>query len=690
MARRKIAVVVASLSIAAGAGLASGPVAVAGASSVHAQAHQHAACAAVAHGYARCLAHVVEVGTPQGHGPGPTATTPQGYAPVTVATAYGFATGGGATETIAIVDAYGAPTITGNLQSFSTTFGLPACTRTNGCFTKVNQSGGTSYPAATSGWALEQSLDVEWAHSLAPNARILLVEASTASFANLLTAVRYAASHGAKYVSMSWGGTDFLGETTYDSNFTASGVSYFAASGDTASSVLYPSSSPDVVSVGGTTLNVTGTTWKSETAWTTAGGGCSSYESANGAQSADSTPLCGTRRATPDISLDANPYTGVAVYDTERLSTGQSGWIQVGGTSAATVMVAAHATETAKALNATAVYGGTLKVYDVTSGSNGHACTVGYDLCTGVGSWNTAAGSSSGGSTGTLSFSPAGGVSVPAGSISAPIDVKLSKSVTAPLTVTVSTSTGGLATSPGATTFTSTVKVHVTANGTTSSSFYFESTKAGTHAVTASAANWTSASQSETVTASTLASISVSPASATVAKGATKTFTATGYDRYHNAVALTTVTWSASPTTLGSFSSSAPSTTFTAGTVGTGTITATVGAVHGMATVTVTAVAPLAATISAGRTSRHGTQYHTPLTVRVSAGGTAVSGATVQLTVYGGASCTTVKATGSGTTGAGGTVVFTYQTRSVATFCAVAVARYAGQSATTTTVTFTT
>ena len=616
MSGRRAAVLVGSLALAAGGALAALPVTVAGASSTHStqstqstqsKAHQHAVCGAVARGYARCLAHVVETGTPQGHGPGPASTTPRGYGPSTIAKAYEFSTAGGAGQTIGIVDAYGAPTVTSNLQTFSSQFGLPACgTATNGCFTKVNQSGGTSYPRSTSGWALEQSLDVEWAHSLAPYAKVLLVEATTSSFTNLLTAVSYAAAH-ANYVSMSWGGTEFSGESSYDSTyFSKAGVSYFAAAGDTGSEVIYPSVSPDVVSVGGTTLHVTTNgTWKTETAWKTAGGGCSTYEKANTAQAAYKTYPnvgCNGQRATPDISLDANPTTGVSVYDTERLSTGQSGWLQVGGTSASTVMVAAHAAETTQPLSASTLYGGTLKVYDVTSGSNGHPCTLGYDLCTGLGSWNTAvgttAGSTSGSSSGTLSFTPGTGQTLTAGSPSTAITVKLSAPAPSTgLTVTLTTSTGGFATSSTATSFSSSLTLKVAATSSVTQSFYYESTKTGTHTITASATGWTSATQTETVSA----------------------------------------------------------------------------------------VSSLSASLSAGTPSKHGPWWHTPLTVSATEGGSAVSGASVQLAVYGGPTCSTLEATGTGTTGSNGTVVFTFKTRNTGSYCAAAVVSSGGQTAKATT-----
>ncbi|HVC14368.1 MAG TPA: S53 family peptidase [Acidimicrobiales bacterium] len=699
MSRRKFAVLVGSLALAAG-GVLAVPATVAGAASSRSAAHQHAVCAAAALGYARCLANVVDAATstsggatPQGHRPGPSSTTPHGYSPATIASAYGFGLTGGAGQTIAIVDAYGAPTIASNLQSFSAQYGLPSCTTSNGCFTKVNQTGGTSYPRGTSGWGLEQSLDVEWAHSLAPKAKVLLVEATTASFTNLLNAVRYAASH-ASYVSMSWGGTEFSGETSSDSAyFSAPGVSYFAAAGDTGSQVIYPSVSPNVISVGGTTLTVTAGRWKSETAWKTAGGGCSRYETANPVQSADTTYAnvgCGGSRATPDLSLDANPTTGVSVYDTRRLSTGQSGWLQVGGTSASTVMVAAHDAETASPLTASTVYGGSLAVYDVTSGTNGHPCTSGYDLCTGIGSWNTAVGNTSGGSSGTLSFTPATSQTLTAGSASSAMTVDLSApGPPAGLAVSLTTATGGFATSSTGP-FSSPLALDVTGSSRVSPTFYFESTTSGQHTITASASNWTPATQTETVTAAQLASITVSPGTATVAQGGTQAFSATGTDAYGNRVTVTTASWTVSTAALGSASpASGSSTTFRAGTTaGTGTVTAATGLLKGTASVTVTAAAPLSASIRAGTPSKHGLWWHTPLTVDATQGGKPVSGATVDLTVRGGPSCSTPEARGTGTTGANGTLVFTFKTRSTGTYCAVASVSVGAQSTSTPTTHF--
>ena len=274
-------------------------------------------------------------------------TSPTGLSPATIKSVlvYNFPTSltAGAGKTIAIVDAYDDPTAERDLNVFSNQFGLPACTTANGCFKKVNQTGGTKYPRANSGWALEISLDVQWAHAIAPGAKILLVEASSNSFANLLTAEDYAKAH-ANYVSNSWGGSEFSGEASYDSHFAQSGVSFFVSAGDAGLPAEYPSASPNVISVGGTTLNFTSGVFSSETGWSGGGGGCSAYETATSAQSSLSGYAqvnCGGKRATPDVSLDADPASGVSVYDSTSYQ-GQRGWFTVGGTSASSPMWAAR------------------------------------------------------------------------------------------------------------------------------------------------------------------------------------------------------------------------------------------------------------------------------------------------------------------------------------------------------------
>ena len=365
---------------------------------------EHAACGAASPGFARCFVHLLDSSTSS-------SATPSGLPPWALTEGYGFpattnlsttTTPPGTGQTVAVVDAYDDPTIASDLSAFSSEVGLPPCT--GACVTKVNQSGGTLYPRSNSGWDLEISLDVEWVHALAPGANILLVEASSNSNSNLFTAVSYAASH-ASYVSMSWGGGESSSETSLDSYFKTSGVSYFAASGDNGAGAEYPSSSPYVVSVGGTTLNLTNSggtySYAGETDWSGGGGGCSAYEAAAAAQYGYSSfpqANCGTRRGAPDLSLDADPNTGVSVYDT----SGQSGWLTVGGTSASTQFVAAEAAVAHDAMTPSFVYGSTLPFHAIPTCTNGEpSVTSGYNLCTGLGSWNPANASTSGTGGGT-------------------------------------------------------------------------------------------------------------------------------------------------------------------------------------------------------------------------------------------------------------------------------------------------
>jgi subtilase family serine protease len=367
-------------------GLALGATAAGGAANAHSSAR---ACPGSPIETASCNALVVTdaAGNPLA------SLSPTGLSPATIKDVYSFPTSStaGAGQTIAIVDAYNDPNAESDLGVFSSQYGLPACTSANGCFMKVNQTGGTRYPRTNAGWALEISLDVQWAHAIAPGAKILLVEASTNSFANLLAAEDYAKTH-AQYVSNSWGGSEFSGETSYDSHFAQSGVSFFVSSGDSGLPADYPSASPNVISVGGTTLHFSGSTFTGETGWSGGGGGCSAYETANPAQSAFggyAQVNCGGKRATPDVSLDADPASGVSVYDSVRYQ-GQSGWFQVGGTSASSPMWAARSADAGVAVDAAYVYGSSITYRDITSGNNGASCLIGYDLCTGRGSWTGA------------------------------------------------------------------------------------------------------------------------------------------------------------------------------------------------------------------------------------------------------------------------------------------------------------
>ena len=363
-------------------------------------------CSSAPAGYASCLARIINPASEQSHfsffsrgatdaGAAAPAVTVSGLAPTNIKSVYGFSTStlAGSGETIALVDAYDDPTVASDLSTFSSQWGLPSCTTSTGCFTKVNQTGGTRLPASNSQlaeeWALEISLDVEWAHAVAPGARILLVEANSSSLSDLLTAETYAGAH-ANYVSNSWSSTEFSGEASYDSVFSGS-ASYFASTGDTASAVGYPATSPNVVAVGGTSLKFNSNgSLASETAWSAGGGGCSIYEPAPSAQAsfAQYAQTGCTGRAVPDVSLDADPASGVAVYDSTA-EQGRSGWWTVGGTSVSSPIWAAESAVAGISASPQTLYGSsaTPSFRDITGGSNGHPTLVGYDLATGRGSW---------------------------------------------------------------------------------------------------------------------------------------------------------------------------------------------------------------------------------------------------------------------------------------------------------------
>jgi subtilase family serine protease len=186
-------------------------------------------------------------------------------------------------------------------------------------------------------------------------------------------------------VSNSWGASEFSGESSYDGHFSHAGVSFFVSAGDSGLPAEYPSASPNVVSVGGTTLHFLSGAFSNETGWSSSGGGCSAYEAANTAQSTGSVN-CNGKRATPDVSLDADPNSGVSVYDSVRYY-GQSGWFTVGGTSASSPMWAARSADSGAVVNAAYLYGTNVTYRDIISGGNSAGCLTGYDLSTGLGSW---------------------------------------------------------------------------------------------------------------------------------------------------------------------------------------------------------------------------------------------------------------------------------------------------------------
>ena len=343
--------------------------------------------------------------------------TPSGFGPSSLQSAYALPSStAGSGKRVYIVDAYDDPNAASDLAAYRTQFGLPACTVANGCFQKLNQTGATSpLPAGNTGWAGEISLDLDMVSAICPNCSITLIEATDASD-NLFTAVKEAATLGAKYVSMSWGGAEGGTESSYDSTyFKSSGVVYTASTGDGAYSagVIYPATSPDVVAVGGTSLKTasnsrgwTESVWKTST--TEGGGsGCSSDEAKPAWQSIISTSTC-ARRADSDVAADADPATGVAVYQTY----GGSGWAVYGGTSAAAPIIASvyalAGTPASTDKPASVPYAHTGNLNDVTTGNNGTCsptllCTAatGWDGPTGLGTPNGTAAFATGGGSGT-------------------------------------------------------------------------------------------------------------------------------------------------------------------------------------------------------------------------------------------------------------------------------------------------
>ena len=326
-----------------------------------------------------------------------TGTTPSGYGPADLQSAYALPSStAGSGQTVAIVDAYDDPNAENDVNVYRAQFGIPACTTANGCFRKVNQTGGTTYPSKNGGWAQEISLDLDMVSAACPNCHILLVEASSASNANLATAVNTAASLGANEISNSYGG----GETgATNSAYNHAGVIITASAGDSGTGAQQPCSYSTVVCVGGTNLqHASNSRGWSETAWSGSGSGCSAYV----AKPSWQTDTGCTKRSEADVSADADPNSGVAVYDSLAYK-GQSGWMVFGGTSASSPLIAAVYALAGNASSLTAAqsvwqHGGTSSLNDVTSGSNG-TCSISYICNAGVGydgptGWGTPNGTS--------------------------------------------------------------------------------------------------------------------------------------------------------------------------------------------------------------------------------------------------------------------------------------------------------
>lgn len=324
-----------------------------------------------------------------------TSKTPKGLSPDQIKTAYRLPKSGGA-GTIAIVTAYESPTIESDLAAFDTQFKITPCTIANKCLeihpmaTKMRRS---------TGWAVETALDTEWAHAIAPTAKILVIEAVSSSGPDLMKAVDYAQSRSdVVSVSMSWGGKEFKEETDLDSHFTSNhNIAFFSASGDNGTGTSWPAASPNVIAVGGTSISFDKDgTFGSEKAWSGSGGGTSLYETEPGYQRSYSIAKANGKRAIPDVAFNADPRSGYSVYH-------NSSWIVVGGTSAGAPQWAAIKTLDTKIGMETTTTSFLTRLYedkasadhakffrDIVSGSNGNCgymCDARkrYDFVTGLG-----------------------------------------------------------------------------------------------------------------------------------------------------------------------------------------------------------------------------------------------------------------------------------------------------------------
>ena len=420
--RRLLAVVAAGCLAVFGA--ASGPArAAAPASSVSRppQAQPFACNNAAGPGVMQCFGYV---GKRAGHGAGtprPQTTgspTSVGYVPSQLRSAYKLTATGSSTETVAIVDAFDDPNAASDLATYRSAYGLAACTAASGCFKKVNENGAASpLPTTDFGWAEEESLDLDMVSAICPGCHILLVEASSATTADLGTAENAAAAtSGVVSISNSWGASEDSTITASDTAyFKHSGVAITASSGDGGYGVSWPASSQYVTAVGGTSLSTASNSrgW-TEKVWSTSstegtGSGCSAFETKPSWQ----TDTGCANRTVADVSAVADPATGVAVYDSYNscgsssfcdfllelgLAQGADGWVQVGGTSASSPIIAsvyALAGNTSSVVYGSFPYGHTSSLFDVTTGSTAtcspaYLCTaeVGYDGPTGLGTPN--------------------------------------------------------------------------------------------------------------------------------------------------------------------------------------------------------------------------------------------------------------------------------------------------------------
>lgn len=357
----------------------------------------HRVCGPAAKGAVTCFAEKLVNAKGQSVSAQGKTITPKaisGLTPANVQDAYkvtGLKSGG---RTIAIVDAYGYPNAERDLGVYRSQFGLPSCTKANGCLTVMGQTGRTtSLPRTNVGWDQEQALDLDAVSAMCPDCKILLVQATSASMADLGTAVNTAAKQsGVVAISNSYGGGD-VSDASYGAAYNHPGIAVTASTGDNGyQGASFPASSHYVTAVGGTSLTKSSNArgW-SESVWNGAGSGCTTLNSAPAGQSQSVTACSG--RAMADVAAVADPNTGLAVY--APTSSTSSAWGQYGGTSLSSPVVAsvyALSGKTSGYAN-TIPYANSSALFDVTSGSNGTCsnwCTAksGWDGPTGLGTPN--------------------------------------------------------------------------------------------------------------------------------------------------------------------------------------------------------------------------------------------------------------------------------------------------------------
>jgi len=351
--------------------------------------HTREACSRdVAEGHARCHAHIVL----DRNGEDLVTAAPSGLSPASLRSAYKITGNGSAATVIAVVDAYHYANAEADLAVYRSQFGLPACTKANGCFKQIDQNGGTNYPGTNKGWNQEAALDLDMVSAMCPSCSIVFVEATSTSSANLAKAVNTAAAlPGVRAISNSYGGSE-SGSTSYESAYDHLNIAVVVSSGDSGYGVQFPASSPHVIAVGGTSLKTsTNSRGWVETAWSGAGSGCSTVYAKPSWQLDTG---CG-KRTVADVSAVADPNTGVAVYAPKKFGT-KSGWQVYGGTSvAAPVIAGIYGVNGGPVTYGSDPYSHTNSIFDVTSGSNGscggsYLCTsgTGYDGPTGLGTPN--------------------------------------------------------------------------------------------------------------------------------------------------------------------------------------------------------------------------------------------------------------------------------------------------------------